>query len=196
MLRFAIPCLLVGAFLGWLGIKELRLKAGASATPQEITLQQLIEKGHGTNNFIVLKDFVYSQDVLYKPLYAKHPDGPWDSAWTPVLVPAQALAKSAKFQAILFWPDVRSKAHYDELTQQQTLKGMVINEVQSVSTQQKDLLKDTYPDTDFDKCLIIEVGREPGGVFKIILFFTGALVLLIGGVAGLIVRAKQRTGES
>ena len=196
MLRFAIPCLLVGGILGWLGIKELRLKFGSAATPQEITLRQLIDKGYGTNNFIVLKEFGYSPDVLYKPLRANHPEGAWDSAWTPILVPGPAIGKEAKFHAILFWPDVRSKAQYDELTQQQTLKGMVINEVQSLTTEQKDLLKDTYPETDFDKCLIIEVGREPGGLFKIILFFLGAIVLLIGGVAGLIVRAKQAPAET
>jgi hypothetical protein len=154
-------------------------------------LKQLVEKGYGANNFIVLKEFLYSNDFLYKPLRANVPDGAWDSAWTPVLVPGQPFDKAAKFQAILFWPDVRSKAQYDEFLQQQKLKGMVINEVQSLTSEQKNLLKETYPETDFDKCLIIEVGREPGGIFKVILFFAGAILLLIGGVAGLIVRAKQ-----
>jgi hypothetical protein len=196
MLRMAIACLAGGAILGWFGIKELRLNAGASATPQEISLQQLIEKGHGTNNFIILKDFLYSPEMLYKPLRASNPEGAWDSAWTPILVPGEKADKSAKFHAILFWPDVRSKAQYDEFTQQQKLKGMVINAVQSLTIEQKDLLKGTYPETDFEKCLIIEVGREPGGTFKIILFFAGAAMLLIGGIAGLIVRAKQKPEEA
>ena len=196
MLRMSIACLIGGAVLGWFAIKEMRLKAGASAAPQEITLKQLIEKGCESNNFIILKEFVYSQDMLYKPLRASSPEGAWDSAWTPIHIPGEKADKSAKFQAILFWPDVRSKAQYDEFTQQQTLKGMVINAVQSLTTEQKDLLKGTYPETDFEKCLIIEVGREPGGTFKIILFFAGAAMLLIGGVAGLIVRAKQKPEEA
>jgi len=62
-----------------------------------------------------------------------------------------------------------------------------------LSTEHKDLLKGSYPETDFEKCWIFEAGREPGGFFKIILIFIGAAVLLLGGAAGLIVGLKQKS---
>ena len=195
-MRYGVLCFIGGASLGLLGIQEVLLKAKSANTPTGITLKELIEKGPGPNKFIVLKDFIYCDNILFKPLSANSTSKEaWESAWTPIIPnqPDQAPdRKPVRFQAILKWPDVRSETHYKQLSRETTLKGMVINDMVSLSFNQRKQLQEAYPDTDFNKCWIIEVGRAPGGFFKLILLFTGAGLLFLGGAAGIIVALKQK----
>jgi hypothetical protein len=58
---------------------------------------------------------------------------------------------------------------------------MVTNEIQSLGSKEKSLLRQTYGGTDMDKWIIIEEGREPAGSNKLFLMGGGSGVL---GVAG------------
>jgi preprotein translocase subunit Sss1 len=82
-----------------------------------------------------------------------------------------------------------------------SIQGLVINEVSSLTSEEKKLIKDTFPNIDFNKVLILEDGRKPSSTAKAVVFMVmGAGILVVGliGVIGLVVMmAKgQSSGSS
>jgi hypothetical protein len=63
----------------------------------------------------------------------------------------------------------------------------VTNKIVSLGGQERTLLEQSYPGTDFSRCLIIQEGREPAGWTKLIIMVGGgSLATLIGlGLLGL-----------
>ncbi len=71
----------------------------------------------------------------------------------------------------------------------QEVRGMVVNEVDPLSADEKHLLSQGFPGTDFSKVLILEENREPASPGKYLGFFGGGIALLLLGV-GLLVGRK------
>jgi hypothetical protein len=79
------------------------------------------------------------------------------------------------------------------------LQALVTNKIVSLGAEERSLLEQSYPGTDFSRCLIIQEGRQPAGPVKVVLMVGGGGLL---GVAGLVVigfgfvrwRKKQAQG--
>ncbi len=190
-MRFMI--LIAGIGLLVLGVKECRLAGSAKGDPQTITCAQLGENGPGDNVHIVMSDFILlEQSYIYAERY-----GSWTEVWIPA-VPldgayhAEVRARIEKdgdnatmppvkdLRVLVKLADAKDEADVATAGQKETLQGMVINDVDSLESDERKLLKESYPGIDFDNCWILETGREPGGLGKIILMILGGLVLSLG----------------
>jgi hypothetical protein len=85
---------------------------------------------------------------------------------------------SQNVQALIYSTHVQNQAEITKLTVPR-LRGLVTNRISSLGSEERKFLKQGYPSIDFDRCLIIEEGREPKG--------SQLIALNLGGGAGLIV---------
>jgi hypothetical protein len=193
LFRLGIALLIFGGILGFFTIQEGRLAATASAVPQEITLQQLIARGPAGNAHIILKDFEFGDNSVYQA--DEHNNASWNKVWVPV-VPRQgnqdvAAGRIVNLQAIVKSSKVKNAAALDQFVKTTTLQGMVTNRIDSLGSEERGILQQSYPQTDFSKCLIIEDGRKPSSSGVLLLMCAGTLVLFAGG-AGLLVLSFRR----
>ncbi|MCI0684516.1 MAG: hypothetical protein L0Y71_20585 [Gemmataceae bacterium] len=180
--------LLIGAFLIIMGVlffifgwKEQGLAAASSKEPEEIALKNLIARGPDGNPNILLKDHVLCDNFVFKTR-----NGVWTSAWVPMVPresvgPGQATGgRPAAVQAIMFSTNARDQADLYNRCGQQRVRCLVTNRITSLGSKERDMLQQSYPGTDFDRCLIVQEGREPAGAAKVFLMIGG------GGVATLV----------
>lgn len=183
----AIMAVVVGGILFVVGLQERKLAATASQVPEEITLKDLIARGPNGNPNIILKDFVLCENFVYKTR------GPvWEAAWVPA-IPREAMppgqkqgGRPAAVQAIIFTINASSEQDLFQRCGQARLPALVTNGLVSLGSQEQALLQQSYPGTDFTRCLIIQEGREPAGVIKqVVMIGGGGLLTLIGlGLGG------------
>jgi hypothetical protein len=193
LFRIGIALIVVGCILGFFAIQEGRLAATASATPQEITLQQLIARGPQGNAHIILKDFEFCDNLVYQE--SEHGTS-WSKVWVPV-VPHQGNREGVgprvpNVQALVKSSKVRGQNELNQLTEKTSLQGMVTNRIDSLGSDERKILQQSYPQTDFSKCLIIEDGRKPFNSGVILLMGAGTIVLVAGGVGLLVLGARRR----
>jgi hypothetical protein len=61
------------------------------------------------------------------------------------------------------------------------LDGLVVNRIEALDADERELLHQDYPGIDFDKCIILEEGRQPSDGAMLFLLGGGGLALLLGG---------------
>ena len=104
----------------------------------------------------------------------------WTNVWIPV-VPSEEGNQAAKaplrptnVKALFFSTKIRNETELrSRLNEPRT--ALVTNRILSLDTEIRDLLQKSYPDTDFNKCLIIQEGRTP---------FSREVVYMLGAGAG------------
>jgi len=110
----------------------------------------------------------------------------WHQIWIPV-VPGggrdlhDAIADE-DIRAIVRSNRVRDSWDVERLAGEPRLHGMVTNRVDSLNRDEIELLDESYPGTDFSKCLIIQEGRKPADKRHTMFFLSGAAFLLVTGV--------------
>jgi hypothetical protein len=195
--RIAIVLFVLGVVLLVYGFYEWRLSAGASARPEEVALRDLIARGPDGNPNIILKDFeVIDANFVIEQDEKGGPNSPWTKVWMPV-VPAGTVPPGqpgalpfnppqpqlpGRIQALIYSTRIRNEADVQTRCKVPKLRAMVINRIQSLGSEEKKHLQEGYPGTDFDKCLIIQEGREPSGAGFLALLFGGGVLLLLAGV--------------
>jgi hypothetical protein len=181
--------------IGW-GVMEWRLGRGASATPERISLKQLIARGPEGNPNIILTDFVLCQNIV-----VTEKNGRWDNIYIPVIPADEAQQGAAPLRptnvkAVLFSLNVHSEAEIATVLDKKELPALVTNRIRSLGSEEKDLLQKNYGGIDANTCLIIQEGRKPFSGTLLVVIFGGGTVLLLGG-AGLLVwgvmAARQAT---
>ncbi len=183
---------IAGGVMVFLGIKDYNLTAVSSKEPERISLKSLIVRGPDSNPNIILTDFAPCDNFVYETK-----NGRWNKAWVPI-VPREDLApgqmsggKPQAVQAIM----VSMKAHnQDELYNrvgQAAVRGLMLNRVESLGSQERNLLQESYPNTDFSRCLIIQEDRAPAGPTFLVIMISGGLVATIVGL-GLLALAFYR----
>ena len=168
--------------LAWFGIQEFRLSSGTSVEPASVSLAELesgTEPGNGhvligehvadfagcvyeykeKNNKVTHAYYpVISQEHAFfeelNELYEKYPnidDAP-ESEY-PGIDDFRVLVKTKRFKTIQSIPE--------GLQPMDSLQGLVINLVESVSGEEKKLIKSSFPKLNFEKVLIVEDNRKP-----------------------------------
>ena len=190
-MRIGLILLLVGIGGTYRTFQEWRLSWSASSQAQEISLQELQSRGAAGNPHVQVTGFTFGKDFVYtKPQYG---DG-FTKVWVPI-VPGVAgsngLPTSLPAEGIRVL--VRSdKPHnmkeVDRFCERTTVKGLIVNGLDSLPDSHVELLRRNYPGTDFSKVMILDEGREPltasGGLLKQFGLFAGAMLLgfaILGG---------------
>jgi hypothetical protein len=166
----AVP--LVNAF------NRSRLGAEVSDTPEDLTLERLLARGLSGNPYVRVTQFRFRPDVVTLSKL-----GRWEQIWVPVQT-ARGGGKGeggGSFGVIVKSKKVHSQADLDELTARQEITGLLINVFESLSGKERELLKERYPATDFDRVLILEADRKPPtGGNQAVLYIVGAVVFGLG----------------
>lgn len=65
----------------------------------------------------------------------------------------------------------------------QSIQGMIINDIESLDKEEEKLIKQSFPNLDVDKVLILEENREPSSALKSWGMMIGGVLLSLGGIA-------------
>ena len=122
--------------------------------------------------------------------------GRWKKAWIPAVaqgfpgfggpmgMPGGAVM-GGDIRIILKTTNAGNEAELRDQVTRPTVQGLVVNEIERMSGEEKKLLTESYPGVDFTRCWILELGREPSGVSKVLAFMGGGGMLALAGAAWL-----------
>ncbi|GJM20664.1 MAG: hypothetical protein DHS20C15_05790 [Planctomycetota bacterium] len=210
---FAIVFLaILGAAGAYYGYLELQLSKHALPDAQEISLAELSTDGYGDNAHVLLDDaYLIAWNSIYMEKGGRFASDQWEYAYVPAVSvhspwyqafeaglddegiwpDDRELPAFDAINMVVKLPDARDQDDIDAAAQLPTHQGVVINEIESLTLDEKLLLSESFPNADFDTCLIFELGREPSTPNEALaIIIGGAVLLLVGCVLGL--RAWRR----
>jgi hypothetical protein len=197
--------LVLGVMLIGASLLEMRLALAASETPQRLTLAQLAANGPGDNAHVVLTDFALCDGYVCLVKVGRFErlitgTDPTTKRWEGVFVPLVPLtpevrqrrargeavgraAAPANMRVLLLSYTAHGVSDLDRLDAQPELGGTVVNAIKSLDRKTARLLRDLYPGTDFDNCLIFQENRRPTPPSRSLLFvFLGTCLMVGSGV--------------
>lgn len=171
----------VGGMLIFFGIQETRLSSMAKDEPTQMTLQELIEKGSPDNIYLTLTDVncILDETVLYGD------EGPGgritkvDRAWIPATIPGGGMGD---VKLIIKCTKASKEHEVAAIASQRTFTGMIINQIDSINREERQLLASGLPGTNLEKAYIFHERRTPSGAGLVILYYVGGLVLIGAGL--------------
>jgi hypothetical protein len=158
--RLGLFALIAGGFLCFFGYKESTLGSGMTKDPEEMTLAQLIQRGPEGNPHVKIRDFSLGSNFVYE-----EKSGKWNMVYIPAsprpaqVPPGVPVDPTGPVQAIIMTGKVNNETELVTLALEPGLTGLVVNRIKSLNKEQKKLLSEKYPTTDFDKCIIFNHGR-------------------------------------
>ncbi|MGQ0613417.1 MAG: hypothetical protein ACT4PV_06750 [Planctomycetaceae bacterium] len=192
MSRFRILLVFGAIGLGVYAYQETRLGSKARAEPQRLSLARLAADGPGDNAHILLTDYLMcSWSFVYS---SKR--GSWTEAWVPAVelegeyhIQVRALiaekGEDAKpspprdLKVIVKLPSARTIADVERIAALDEVRGMIINEIEELGSQERTILERNYPGVDFARCWVFEEGRSPASSGKKFGLWGGALACLV-----------------
>jgi ribosomal protein L32 len=189
-LRLPIVLAVIGGIVFFLGINEKKLSDASSAEPEQISLAKLIERGPEGNANIILTDYKICPKVVFeRKTVGGQMVGEWTKIWVPIVRPtlfgfgAQAQEAEGKdIHALIFSTHVANENELVKKLAVPQLRGLVTNRIKSLSSKEKELLREGCPGIDCDRCLIIDEGRTPTSTELITLYLGGGGLLLLAGI--------------
>jgi hypothetical protein len=194
----------IGAMVVFFSFLELRLAAVSSSAPQKLTLAHLAAQGPGNNAWVIVTNFIPAENFVFvvrthrfDPLrndrnYARHR---WEKIYVPLLPLTPRVreqqaqdpdfrprARPGDIRVILSSGKIHSARDLDQLDRQTEIKGMVINEIQSLDSETRKLLEEEYPGTDFSRCYLLQEGRGPASALGMVLGILGGTLLTALGL--------------
>ncbi len=207
MERLKIAMIVIGGVIGFLGFQEWQLRTVAKDQAQSITASQLAARGPGNNAHIILTDFFPSPGAcVYE---SKRQGGPWTKVWVPIVAMDSSYVQELlrKFpngnvngpvptptdvRIILKTTKAKDEHELASLFEREgQLHGMVINKIESLGSDEKRLLSESYPGIDISRCYIVDHDRSPAGTGKVLGLLGGGGFLVLGGVAWLVAGRKK-----
>ncbi len=190
--RIILAFIIGGIALIVFGAREMMLGRVAKPTPQEMTCSQLCTSGPGDNAHIAMTEFIpCTFSCVVKESKRR---SSWAGAWVPLVPRDGDYAKTLMAMVdengeidgelpvpqdvkVVAWvPKARDEADLLRLEGTTRLQGMVINEISGLGTKERQLLQQSYPQSNFNTCYVFEVGRTPTGI-------AGSVGMIAGGAA-------------
>jgi DNA-directed RNA polymerase subunit RPC12/RpoP len=197
--RAIIALLIGGVVLFVYGAREWQLSSSASSTPQDITCVQLEKNGPGNNAYVHLTGFIPLKNFVFQK--RSRSDAEFSMVFIPVAAENGAYVTGIKVKAlfgqiksdddvappsdikvIVKSNQVKNLQDEASFAHRRDVRGMVINKIASLSQKERDLLQSAYPGTDFNKCWIVEEGREPMAAGTYMAALGGGLALVMLGL--------------
>lgn len=155
-----------------------RLGPEVSDTPEEISLERMQARGLTGNPHVVVTHFTFDRDFL--TIEKTRSVRKWEEVWIPIRPDGEQ--PGSRFQAIVRAADVHDEADLAALTARQKLQGLIINTFTSLSSREKDLLHERYPETDFDRVQILQPDRRPPRTSSPAGFYLGGIAMIVCGL--------------
>jgi len=83
-------------------------------------------------------------------------------------------------QALIYSTHIRSAPDVEKAVTKDKIQGMVINQIESLGSKERKLLQDSYPATDFNRCIIFELDRKPGSGTAVVYLGVAVAAILVG----------------
>jgi hypothetical protein len=223
MFRLKIALIIGGGVLAWFGFQEMLLNSGSSSKAVVVDLAELESGRTPEDNHLKIGEhlavypgcvYSYSANSKYESVtpttriqYCYYPvisnSHPFLRAVDEVQqrhggienVPEEEfptiddfalLVKTRRFQTLGDIPD--------GFVNEPQLQGMVVNQVTSLDSDEKQLLLESFPNADLDKVVILEDGRAPSPLKSYGMTFGGVLLIVVGIASFFIGRGGDTTG--
>ncbi|WP_425617146.1 hypothetical protein NA78x_000817 [Anatilimnocola sp. NA78] len=187
---------LMGAAICLYFLPGARWRAKALTTaPQQMTVRDLAERGAGENPYVTVTDFTCGSGYVFQirthqantqPLHERPGSG---QAWIPLFPkqPRELVEASPEPTSIVVLLQTASTlgnaTDFHLLSRRASMTGLVVPYRRtSITGEIGSKLKDGYPDTNFDRCFVLEQ-YEKGGKDDAILFGS---VLPVGATLGIV----------
>jgi len=165
-----------------LGYREYRLAAAAKPTPQKISLADLIANGPGDNIHLQLTDVdLLADQTVIETESQNLGEARWTYAWIPA-VPAQSLGRG-NVRIIVGTNRANNDAELASFARQTTLQGLIVNETDSLGSEEMKLLRRGLPGVDVASCYFFREGQGPGSELLQALLLGGGSIIMLGGLA-------------
>ncbi len=66
------------------------------------------------------------------------------------------------------------------------LQGMIVNQISSLDSEERSLLRESFPNLDFDQLIILQEGRRPNSTSPLGLIGGGSALFLLGATLGVV----------
>ena len=204
MARLKLLIVIGGIGLGVYGVQEWRLSSAAAKDPQTITCADLSAKGPGGNAHVAMTDFFPCVHSYVYESRSKNDTSKWSKVWLPV-VPVdseyarkflETLEKDESALATLPPPTdirvlvksthVRNEDEMGPLFAAPKLDGLIVNKIESIGSDERKILEESYPGIDFTRCYILDHDRKPASTLLVAGALGGGLALILGGVGWLV----------
>lgn len=202
MFRIKLILIGVGGFLAFMGFQEFKVSKGTKPEPANVELAAIeagsadMSNAHiklGVHHPAFFELIYYGEEntdkvtYVYYPvlseshpfvvgidqLYQKYPDGDIPAEEIPEVGDFSVLIKSDKYSNTAELPE-----NFDTA---ESIQGLVVNKITKLKKEEIDLLRESFPNFDPEKVLLLEEGRKPAGAGKKFgLMGGGSLLSLIG----------------
>ncbi|QQE10271.1 hypothetical protein JD969_12240 [Planctomycetota bacterium] len=208
MFRITLAAIIIGVVLCFFGVKEVRLASVANTKPQTITAEDLINNGYGENAHITLTDFVViGESSLFE--YKEDNKDHYTRIWAP-LVPInhpynialhdagndeekiKAVKAPTNVDIVLLSKSIHTDNQFRNMAYAESVSGLIVNDVDSLGSDELKHLKRDLRDTDLSKVLILEHNRKPSGIGMIAGYLGGGGALTLVGLGMAFVSFKKR----
>jgi hypothetical protein len=177
---FGILAVLASALFTFIFWRSKVAAGEVTETPQPYTLQQLVDRGPDGNPHVSISGFAYSQEYLFVKPNANSKI--YSRVWQPVF-PSGSGGQPGSIPVLLKIMSVNNPEDMARFASRSTVKGLIINGKTSLDAKERGMLSGRWPNTNFDKVILIEVDREPGKSWA-----TAWMIIALGffGLGGLL----------
>lgn len=220
MFRIKLILIGLGAFLGFLGYEEYVVSQKATMPAAVVELGELETSNELSNNFIKIgPHWAICPAVIYEYQMGKYETGDPDESTKvnyayypiisdnhPYLLKIAALYERYENEADVpegEWPKfgqftvlVKTKRYKtigsipSDWVESESLEGLVINRIESLNSEEEELLRQSFPQINLEDVLILEDGRLPSSKGKSVGLMSGGGVLVFVGLF-LLLRRKS-----
>lgn len=187
--RLFLGLAVVSCVFAFLGGRDYWLASKAGNEPDRLTADQFIVRGPSGNPFVEITDFALGENFVYE-----EKSGKWARVWIPLAALSENSGQSQQVRAVVTSSQIKSENDLDMISSRQTLRGMVMNQIQSLGSKERQLLSDSYPGTDGADVLILDVSKDPVKMRSHAMLFGGMGVvgILASCVIGFFMLVRKR----
>lgn len=157
LLMLSLPA---GLACGGVGVRKWRLASRTHAPIHVLTAAELIANGPGENAYVRVE-----QAMPLLKWFAVRRDFPGQSSWRQAFIPLAPAGTVEDLEnaprIILITDTLRTQEDIAKLSPSGSYEGVVVSGVDSLKKGTKDVLVEYYPDTNFDKCYLIDHNAVP-----------------------------------
>lgn len=205
MVRIKLAMVALGGFIAFMGFQEFHVSQGATVEPAKVSLADLEAGKVPDNSHLEIGSHIALYGAsIYEYEQSKYETGepgsnakvnhcyyPIFSTEHPLFAVEEPTAGDDDFAVL-----VKTKAFKtvgsipDGGPTVASVQGLVINRISSLDSEEKDLVKQSFPRANLDKVLILEQGRTPASFAKSGGMLGGGVLLSLVGIGMFFVGRK------
>ena len=181
MFRIKLAMVVIGGVVAFIGFEEFKVSQGTSTEPESVSLADL-EKGTAPDNahLQIGEHIALYGTAVYEYEQSKYESGepgpnakvnhcyyPIFSHEHPMLASEEPGGSTGDFAVLVKTKEFRTVGSIpDGFAEVASIKGLVINKISSLDSEEKSLVNQSFPGANLDKGLMLEQNRTPASFAK------------------------------